>query len=256
MSRKRTVCCRRSLLGILLLTSFVLFLNGLCWSQAEESGTIPEGSGGFEIVSQPPGATVHFSGEYDLVAITPFLVNHQLVGTYSVKATKPGYETYSRRLSFPSTSKGRLTIKLKSKTPLKAAWRSLFLPGWGQFYSGKRSRGLIISTLGYGAALTSIMAELRYQDREDEYEAALNDYRAAKSIEERSQLRFILEDKHQKAYDAETLKRNLLLVTAAVWAYNVLDALIFFPDQKVDLQVEEDFSLEEGELTVKLCKRF
>jgi len=256
MSRKRTVCCPRWLLGSLLLASFVLFLNGLCWSQAEESGTRPEGSGGFEIVSHPPGATVHFSGEYDLVATTPFLVRHQLVGTYSVKATKPGYETYSRRLTFPPASQGRLTIELKSRTRLKAAWRSLILPGWGQFYSGEKTRGVIISTLGYGAVLTSVIAELRYQDREDKYEAALSDYQAAKSIEERNRLRLILEDKHQKAYDAETLKRNLLIVTAAVWAYNVIDALVFFPDQKVDLQVGGDFSLKEGELTVKLCKRF
>jgi len=115
---------------------------------------------------------------------------------------------------------------------------------------------MFISTLGFGAVLTSVMAELRYQDRRDKYQAALDDYEGAKSVEERNRLRLILKDKHQKAYDAETLKRNLLIVTAAVWAYNIIDAFIFFPDQKVDLQVGEDFSLKEGELTVKLCKRF
>jgi hypothetical protein len=224
--------------------------------EAQEPEAVSVDSQGFEIVSHPSGATVHFAGEYDLVATTPFVVRHHLVGTYSVKATKPGYETYSRRVSFPGSQNGRLTIRLSSKTRLKAALRSALLPGWGQFYSGEKTRGVILSTLGYGAALTTVIAELRYQDREDKYEAALSDYQAAKSIEERNRLQLVLEDRHQKAYDAETLKRNLLVVTTAVWAYNIIDALIFFPDQKVDLQVGEDLSLKEGKLTVKLCKRF
>lgn len=249
------ICSSRrwALLGIILLC---LLMAASTHLEAQERGEVSGDSQGFEIVSHPSGATVHFAGEYDLVATTPFVVRHHLLGTYAVKATKPGYETYSRRVSFPGSQNGRLTIRLRSKTPLKAALRSAILPGWGQFYSGKKTRGMILSTLGYGAALTTVIAELRYQDREDKYEAALVDYQTAKSIEERNRLRLIMAERHQKAYDAETLRRNLLVVTAAVWAYNIIDALVFFPDQKVDLQVGQDFSLKEGELTVKLCKRF
>ena len=100
-----------------------------------------------KIQSSPLGATVKLNGLYSIVGRTPFLVPYPLEGRYKIKATKEGYESETSHVNFFGNSESSIFIKLKPRTRIKAAMRSLLFPGWGQLYSGDKFRGVVLGAV-------------------------------------------------------------------------------------------------------------
>ncbi len=189
-------------------------------------------SGSVQIVSSPPGCTVYLTGETEIITTTPAQIPGGLRGTYLVHATRPGYERWHQAVVFDPGAPQTLAIDLVPKTRIKAAMRSLVIPGWGQFYAEEKGRGTFWGLSVLVSGVVGTIYELRYQDRKDEWEDGLDRFRDATSVSEKEQVREEVLRLQDRAYDAESTRRLVWSITAGIWAANVVDALVFFPADK------------------------
>jgi len=103
--------------------------------ETDEAGTV--------INSEPPGAAISLEGDYTINATTPCRLPDNLNGRYMLRASMPGYESWSGDIMIVPGQNNYFSFSLSSKTRYKAALRSLFFPGWGQYYSGQRTRAFL-----------------------------------------------------------------------------------------------------------------
>lgn len=187
-----------------------------------------------KIQSSPSGATVQLKGLYSIVGRTPFLVPYPLEGRYKVKATKEGYQSETSHVNFFGNSESSIFIKLKPRTRIKAAMRSLVFPGWGQLYSGDKVRGAILGAASIGLIGWTLFAHNDYNSSQNALDRAVENFN--RNMDEESFQN--LQTKLGKAQDDYDFRKTLLLVTASFWAYNIMDSLIFFssPDGGIEIK--------------------
>jgi hypothetical protein len=222
-----------------LMTMSVVVFASIAWAQEGEMVT-PSG-GAFSLYSKPSGALIYVEGDYDFVGHTPCQLPFGLVGTYKVRALKRGYETWSTKVTLVGDRQNSLYIKLVSKSRFKAAWRSSLFPGWGQFYSNRKTKGVILGVLNTTSLLATINAYKNYEDAKDDYEQALSQYRRARIVDEIPRLRKEMEKTAHEADQAYELRTAFAAATAILWAYNVLDAVFFFPQGQTKLLLTRHF---------------
>jgi hypothetical protein len=183
------------------------------------------------IQTTPSGATVYLKGDFEYIAKTPANLPSNLTGLYKAKITRPGYESWKGDLTFIPGNANNFNIELKRKTRFKAGLRSLFIPGWGQVYSGNTTRGGIITLSAAVAAGGLYFLDKDYQDKRSDYDIASQAYyNSGASIDEKNRLKAIMNKQQRRAYNAETDRRNAFYLLAGIWSYNLLDAVIFFPN--------------------------
>jgi hypothetical protein len=182
------------------------------------------------ISTKPSGATIYLKGEFDIVANTPAHLPMDISGRYKAKITRPGYETWKGELTFVPGSANDVEVALSAKSRYKASLRSIFVPGWGQIYSGNSRRGSMFLSAAVISGISIFVTNRRYENKNNDYNIALADFNAASSIEEKNRLRTILSDERKEAYDAETDRNMAIAIGIATWAFNIIDALVFFPE--------------------------
>jgi|WetSurMetagenome_2_1015567.scaffolds.fasta_scaffold77330_2 hypothetical protein len=183
------------------------------------------------IQTTPSGATVYLKGDFEYIAKTPANLPSNLTGLYKAKITRPGYESWKGDLTFIPGNANNFNIELKRKTRLKAGFRSLLIPGWGQVYSGNTTRGGIITLSAAVAAGGLYFLDKEYQDKRSDYDIASQAYyNSSSSIDEKNRLKAIMNKQQRRAYNAETDRRNAFYLLAGIWSYNLLDAVVFFPN--------------------------
>jgi hypothetical protein len=187
-------------------------------------------SGSFILITNPAGATVYLNGDHSLIANTPAQLPANLAGKYQTKIVRAGYESWKGELNFIAGSPNSINISLTRKTRLKAGIRSLLLPGWGQFYSGNILRGGMVTLSAAAAAVGLYYADKKYQDKRADFDIASTAYANATSIDERIRLKTVKDATQRVAYKAETDRRTVFYIGLGIWAYNIIDAVIFFPD--------------------------
>ncbi len=214
---------------------------------------------GLVVNSNPPGAQVVVKGDAELAGVTPTRFQQRLIGTYNITVKKSGYESYSTKLVLDPSREATVDATLTPKSAMKAGLRSLFIPGWGQRYSEKKTKGYLFTI---GAALAAggfLIADGNFNNKFDDYEIALDRYNNATTDERRRQLFPELQSAQNHAYDAENMRRVAIGVFAGVWALNVLDALLFFPHdhddeeittQKLSITPQTDFNTVGVQLSV------
>lgn len=187
-----------------------------------------------KIQSSPSGATVQLKGLYSIVGRTPFLVPYPLQGRYKVKATKEGYQSETSHVNFFGNTESSIFIKLKPRTRIKAAMRSLVFPGWGQLYSGDKVRGAILGAASIGLIGWTLFAHNDYNSSQNALDRAVENFN--RNMDEESFQN--LQTKLGEAQDDYDFRKTLLLVTASFWAYNIMDSLIFFssPDGGIEIK--------------------
>ena len=209
----------------------ILLLPGMCSAQGE--------TGGFTITSEPPGAEVTVQGALTVTGIAPVSFNQGLDGSFKVKVGKLGYETYTSKVMLQSGRAMAMTVSLTPKTAFKSSVRSLFVPGWGQFYSGRKFKGSMYMFMAAGALGAFLVANDEFLYREDLHDDLRAQYLAAETYDERENLYPLLEEARKDAYDAENVRRITIGVTVAVWSLNLLDALFLFPDRQDSFIVDK-----------------
>ena len=187
--------------------------------------------GNFTVVSYPAGAEVTLKGEAVVVGVTPSLFQQPLFGEYKVK--KFGYEKYSTRVTLDPNKPQELTVSLTPKTRLKAAVRSLVVPGWGQLYTEQKSKGLLFNLLAVGSVAAYLIADNNYNDEYDDLQASRRAYDSTiahgGSYDDIRSRYINLRDNQEEAYNAETVRRITIGAVIGAWSLSVLDALFFFP---------------------------
>jgi hypothetical protein len=110
---------------------------------------------------------------------------------------------------------------------LGSLWRSVLIPGWGQFHDGSNLEGwvFLLGTLGAGGY--SAFAQTDYSKKVDDYDHTGQAYLAATTTDEAVRLRQDLLTKYSSV-DRISRARNIAFVsTAVIYGLNVLDALLF-----------------------------
>jgi hypothetical protein len=218
--------------GLLVLVGLLITGNKV---SAQVDYTSSPSNGKFSLFSKPSGAFVYLQGDYDFTGVTPCEVPFTLEGKYHVKALKRGFEDWSSQITLMGDRQNSLYIKLSPKTKWKTAMRSAIFPGWGQYYTDRKTKGVIFGLLQIGSLLGTAYAYQNYEEAKDDYYTAIDRYRAEKRIEELPHLRAEMNKLRRDADSAWELRNTFLALTAGVWAYNVLESVLFFPRYGQDL---------------------
>lgn len=214
---------------------------------------------GFTVNSNPAGAEVVLTGDITVAGVSPVRFTQPLEGRYKLKVVKPGYETSKSAVYLEIGKPMSLTVELKPKTRFKALARSVFIPGWGQAYTGQKFKGAALFVLAAGAGASFLIADADFDDRTVRYDNLLSQYNQASTFEEKQQLYPGLASARKDAYDAETLKRITIGATIAVWSLNLLDLFFFFPEESGSLVINSlsiKPDIERGGAQIVLCHRF
>jgi hypothetical protein len=186
---------------------------------------------------QPPGSVLELKGPQHTVAASPNQIPRPPDGWYELRATYPGYESWKQKLYINRTSPEAVSGALSPKTRFKAGLRSIAFPGWGQYYSDRKGRGAVITLIAVGAAGGYLYLDNRSNKKFEEYEALKAEFNNEKdNPAEKDRLATLVQAARSDAYDAETDKRNWGWGAVAFYAYQVADAIVFFPETTISVQ--------------------
>lgn len=205
----------------------------LVWSVSVGAQTLTQGN--LTVRSNPPGAQVILIGDAIVSGITPARFAHLLVGDYKLTVKKYGYEDYSTHVLLDPSKPLTVDISLTPKTRLKAAARSLFVPGWGQKYTGQKNKAFLLASLAVGAGVSYYFADSRFDEKLATFDNLRAEYDSVAAHGNINELRLLqpgLDAAQDRAYDAENLRRATLGLAIAVWAVNLIDVLFFFPEER------------------------
>jgi hypothetical protein len=202
--------------------------------------------GNLTVVSSPVGTVVTLEGEYQLAGVTPVTYNQNLIGMYRLTAYRDGYEKYKTTLVLVGDEPFQIDFEMVPKTPFKAAFRSLVVPGWGQMYTDQKLRGALYTSATVISLMSLLIADQDFRDKRDTYNEVRDLYESTRSIDEMRIIRERLDTVQKEAYDAETVRQIAFGVTAFVWAFNVLDAIVFFPDRRHTVGGPPSITLDTG----------
>jgi len=214
------------------------------------------------VQSNPQGATVTIEGEAYLTGVTPAAFHQTLIGDYLLKVSRSGFETHSSRVFLSPDRPTVINVDLVPKTRFKAAARSIFIPGWGQRYSEKNSRGMLFSGLAAAAVGYYFIVDADFDDKNDVFLDRLSQYDAIAAGGSLADLKWVqprLDKAQREAWDAENRRRFAVGMVVAVWGWSVLDALLLFPEHGTEVSVM-GLSLAPssgfGEVGLKLSRSF
>jgi len=192
-------------------------------------------AGSLVVRSVPAGAQVVLTGEVVLSGVTPVVFDQTLIGDYKLEIKKYGFETYETRIVLDPSKITEVDAALSKKTRFKAAARSFLVPGWGQQYASKKAKGVLFTTLTVGAVVAFLIADADFDDKRESYLAKRDEYDETSrsgTYEELVRLHAELGVRRTRAYDAESWRRVSIGAVIAVWGINMLDIVMFFPEER------------------------
>jgi len=157
------------------------------------------------------------------LTLDPVYVSPKIIAVF--EEVKDAYEKTNEPEGVPP-EQVELISEINALTLRKeGAWRSLLLPGWGQFHKGQKRRATIFfaaHAINIGAL---IYTHLQTENAHDEYLNA----REPSTIESEY-------DRYNRFYKARTY---CILSTAAVWLASHIDAALSPPLSEGDVQKED-----------------
>lgn len=187
-------------------------------------------TGNVLINTNPQGSLVRLSGELNLSGVTPVRFDRALSGEYRVNVIREGYEKYSSVAYFSETQSSQLDITLVPKRRVKAFFRSLIIPGWGQKYYGNSTKATLYALGTLASAIGYVIVKDDYDSKVDDYNERKTAFSNATHWNDLPRLEAELLDAQEKANDAEDLVNIMTAVTIGVYALNLLDSFLFFPE--------------------------
>lgn len=192
-------------------------------AQTAATPPTPPPAGSLTVHSRPAGASIRFAPPQSLVGRAPVTVQRGPTGRFKLAGSAPGYETRRRTVTLAPGVTDTLWMTLVPKHPLKAAMRSLVLPGWGQLYDEHTGHAWVMGLAAAGTATALTVTHIQYRDKVDLL--AELDLRYAQNPTPSNRLiRNAAEAEVERSRDARQLA---FVATAGAWGLNVLDALVF-----------------------------
>jgi hypothetical protein len=190
------------------------------------------------IRSNPPGAQAILSGDITVSGLTPVRFTQLLVGDYELKVKRFGYDTYTTRIIVDPSNPIEVDVRLSKKSRFKAVIRSMFIPGWGQHYSGQGGKGIVYTSASAISVVAFWVAENWFKSQRDEWQRLKSQYADPMSLADKQALWPKLVAAQEDAYNAENNRRIHIGVVAGIWALNVIDAFLFFPEDRGTFSVK------------------
>ncbi len=217
--------------NVLVLTMTLFLTAGVASAQG------PDGAGVI-VTSSPAGAEATLEGDLIVRGVTPARFSQMMIGNYKLTVRKDGYETYTGRVLIDPGQETRVDVQLSSKTRLKAAARSLVIPGWGQRYTDQKTKGFFFTFLAASSVAAFLIADEHFDDEEARYNRLVSQFDTTSTFAARENLLPLVVEAQQDAYDAENLRRWSIGTVIGIWGLNLLDTFFFFPDQQAEITVK------------------
>ncbi|MCX7958040.1 MAG: FlgO family outer membrane protein [Deltaproteobacteria bacterium] len=157
-----------------------------------------------------------------------FVINSRIVDVESAKVL---YQE-----GFNSPMEGMIALSSESlvlKSKLDATYRSLILPGWGQFYNGDKIKGVVFTVAEIGIFATAVSMHINGSRKEDEYKKTDCTDKGQDCLDKVQKLKSEGEDFYK-------LRNYFVYGGAAVWVLNVLDAYLSGKDFDSALKTSEN----------------
>lgn len=181
--------------------------------------------------SRPGGAKVEIHGYHSIFGRTPLNVTHSLNGVYQIKITKEGFEDWKKQVLFAPGLNNSFNISLVPKTRWRAGFYSILFPGWGQLYSERPIKGLIITSAFWTSLGITAYTSFNYNRRVDSYENAVSGLNNSNlTNQEYAQRWETVLSERRKVDNAFKLRKQWIWLTTAIFTYNVVDAVLMFPN--------------------------
>ncbi|HOD65910.1 MAG TPA: DUF5683 domain-containing protein [candidate division Zixibacteria bacterium] len=190
---------------------------------------------GVIVRTDPPGCLVTLRGEIQASGVAPVHFRQLLIGDYRLKVERPGWETYSSRLVLDPTKQVAVDVNLSRKTRFKGAVRSLVIPGWGQRYADKDLKAGVSFGMALASGAAFLLADDEFDYRHGVYNEEKRKYLALPKdapAEVQQAMFNSVKTAHEKAVDAENVRRATIGAAIGVWALSLLDAVLFFPSEQ------------------------
>jgi hypothetical protein len=188
-----------------------------------------EAPGLLEIQILPPGTAVELLGPQNTLTASPNAIVRPQAGWYKLKASCRGFEDFKQTLYIDAQSPTSISGTLSAKSRWKAGARSVFIPGWGHYYSNRTARGVVFTLATVGMAVGYYFFDAHADNRLEQYEDLREDYDEAGSVAEQEALLPAVEEALNDAYNADRNRVAWGYLTVGVWAYQIIDAVVFFP---------------------------
>jgi hypothetical protein len=154
---------------ILTLIIVVALVGTGAHAQSESGPTLT-------VKSTPSGAVVQLTGDATVTAISPATFHYPFIGEYKLTVKKHLYETYKTRVVFEPRRQMNLDVELTPKTRFKATVRSIFIPGWGQAYTGQTGKAIGFMGLTAVALTLYFVADHQFDQDYHGHQNAVNWY--------------------------------------------------------------------------------
>jgi len=117
-------------------------------------------------------------------------------------------------------------------SPFDSAWRSLILPGWGQFYNKDDLKGWVFTIAGLSAAGITVAKYFDFDKKRKSYENATDST--------------LMDALYNDANNAYHEFNGAAKITALVWALNLVDAVLSYDSRKQHSSIVAPESAPKG----------
>ena len=190
-------------------------------------------SGRLVIITVPSEAEIYLEGKH--IGKTPQIINEQPTGTYKVVLKMSGYGDVRKKVEIKYKEEFRIDIPLSKTAWLE--WRkrkmqtiimSIVIPGSGQMIPSKQTfKGFIYFAAFAGVSYMAYDSYVRYEGAKDDYYYEMDKYYNA-SLQYEIYTHYNAMMNHQQRMDDFDFKHKVFLAAAGgIWAWNIIDALIW-----------------------------
>ncbi len=181
------------------------------------------------------------------------LINEDInFGKYTLSVEKEGYFSSENIVDINRDNKKfEIEINLKPKNVNYSLLYSALFPGIGQYYSGRKTSGLVYFSIGLGGVIYSSILYNNFIKSKRNYNDVKNNYENSVDPIELSILFSSMKDKHNVMEKEEKLFQNSLLYFSGLWLINLIDVYFLFPNTEIP-----DLRLNLNSNNVELCTSF
>ncbi len=181
----------------------------------------------------PPGAKVYLDEIF--IDSLPFTRKREVpAGAHVLKIGYPGFHPKVVKLELIVNQLWEdTTIRLRSKSALEAAIFSALLPGWGQFWSGRKLEGIMCVVLQLGGLVWLGLTGYQYSEM-----ASILEERAARYLSQQTSTGIdsvgaLYEKTYNRCVKLYTNYKMAMWVNVGIYLFNIFDAFLTMPKPKV-----------------------
>jgi len=158
-------------------------------------------------------------------------------GQYNLGIKHSGYENAKYIVKLAPAETKMLRINLIPKKKLKAVFRSVIFPGFGQKYAEKSGRAILYPILELAAIGGIIWADDKVGTEVKRYKGYKHNYTYAITEDEIDLSRNGMDKAYKSAVSARDQRTLMIGAAAGIWIWNVLDAAIWGPNVNTRKQI-------------------